>query len=105
MLFSGSLMAKKRKTRQEKIIADLRRKLEATRSRSVGEKWDVGREVRVSREETLTSPSQLPITRLTSHISSPPSISTSFIKKDLTKTFVLAILAISLELVLYFFLG
>ncbi|MFZ5365957.1 MAG: hypothetical protein ACOZBZ_01560 [Patescibacteria group bacterium] len=91
-----------RKTRQEKIIADLRRRLEATRNRSEGEKWDVGREVRVSREELKNSPPQFPISQPTSHFPSSPSISTSYIKKDLTKTFLLTILAISLELVLYF---
>lgn len=100
MLFSGPLMAKKRKTRQEKIIADLRRKLEATKRA----KWEVGSEklepeVRNKKEETKTSH------LLSQNQASSLTFPTSYIKKDLTKTFVLAILAISLELVLYFFIG
>lgn len=91
MLFSGSLMAKKRKTRQEKIIAELRRKLaakEKTRDKS---------------EVVTTTPT--PTTQPVTQSPIPSLIPASLIKKDLTKTFVLAILAISLELVLYFFIG
>lgn len=81
-----------KKTKKEKIIAELRRKLEATRVRREGEKWV--HEVRGEKEST-TSPTSIP----TSHI--PPALPTSYIIKDLQKTFLLAGLAISLELVVY----
>jgi hypothetical protein len=68
-----------RKTRKEKIIADLRRKL--------------------AMSNTETTPSQaIPIIVQPESISVYPVV---LIKKDLTKTAILSILAISLELALF----
>lgn len=105
-------MARKRKTRQEKIIAELRRQLATGKTKDFemspakrdlalpeNEKLDI--EVRSEKKETEKS--NLPFPSPASHLPSFTSI--SLIKKDLTKTFVLTILAISLELVLYFWLG
>lgn len=103
MLFLALLMAKKRKTRQEKIIAELRRKLEATRA--TGEKWVVGSESSRGSEHEEKMERLIPITHPQPITQNSSQYLTPYIKKDLTKTFVLAILAISLELVLYFFLG
>lgn len=102
MLFSGLLMAKKRKTRQEKIIADLRRKLEMTRR---GKEWVMSSESSRESEPEEKMERLIPVTHPRPMTQNSPPISTTYIKKDLTKTFVLAILAISLELVLYFFIG
>ncbi len=79
-----------KKTRQEKIIADLRRKLQTQMTQ-------------VSKPSIeLPEPER----KLTEHVkvegAQVPEIQVSLIKKDLTKTLILTILAISLELVLYF---
>jgi len=94
MVLSGLLMSKKRKTRQEKIIADLRKKLEATKTRNRSNKGVINSESVIS---------TLPTTRPTTQDSI--QYPTSYIKKNLTKTITLAILVISLELVIYFFTG
>lgn len=90
-----------KKTKQEKIIADLRRQLEISRQ----PKWEMrneklDKEVRIEKEEIKKSSFSLPSP--TSSLSSLTSI--TLIKKDLTKTLLLSILAISFELVLYFLL-
>lgn len=104
-------MGKRRKTRQEKIIAQLRRKLEVTKKA----KWEVGGEKsfdselrtaellepEVRNEKAEAKTSYFPPPNQASNISLP----TSYIKKDLIKTAALAALAISLEVVLFFLLG
>jgi len=111
-------MSKKRKTRQEKIIADLRQQLVAGKTKDFevrNVKLETGN--RSERLETSENISHFPSPNLSSHL--PDSLaslrsgpaggsfptSTAYIKKDLTKTLALAILAISLEFVLYFILG
>jgi len=73
-----------RKTKQEKIIADLRKRLRA-------------------QEEKLTLTPKLSLEAKTEF--QPPAetltLSPDLIKKDLMKTILLSIVAISLELVLY----
>ena len=92
-----------KKTRQEKIIADLRRKLASTGS-------NLSPQALPSKPQPITNPQ--PITQLTSltlpptnHLPpttyNPPQVA-AYIKKDLTKTLILTILVISLELMLYF---
>lgn len=90
-----------KKTKKEKIIADLRRQLETTKQ----SKWEIrneklDNEVRAEKKENQKS--NFPFPSPTSQIQFPTSI--MFIKKDLTKTLLLSILAISFELVLYFVL-
>lgn len=82
-----------KKTRQEKIIADLRRKLAQTRT--------VEYIIPKSKPETpaIKQPTVTP------NPSPLPSFSLGLVKKDLTKTLLLTIIAISLEVVLYFYLG
>lgn len=87
-----------KKTKQEKIIADLRRQLETTRV-NVSPMHSIY-SVRNNTVKTSTiQPSQV-----TNNLSVSKD-SLSLIKKDLTKTLILSILAISFELVLYFVLG
>ncbi len=90
-----------RKTRQEKIIADLRRKLETARikdeNQSIGNEADLENGERETEKSSIRNHSQ----NMTKNLS---LTSTAYIKKDLTKTFILTILAISLEIVLYFLL-
>ena len=76
-----------RKTKQEKIIAGLRRKLETT---SVHPEGVPSATFQVNRTPPLTT---RPITQNPS--SSLSVVSTTFIKKDLTKTLFLSLLAIS----------
>jgi hypothetical protein len=78
-----------KKTKQEKIIADLRRRLHA-------------------QEEELTTPKLSSKTRLKQEVriesrsvTDTFAIPTDLIKKDLIKTTILTIVAISLELVVY----
>jgi len=78
-----------KKTKQEKIIADLRRRLQA-------------------QEEKLIAPKLSPKTKPKQEVrtESRPmtdsfAIPTDLIKKDLIKTTILTIVAISLELVVY----
>ena len=76
-----------RKTKKEKIIADLRRKLQnaPVRSQSVPETVKIIEPPTVQTQSLYIYPVQL-------------------IKKDLTKTLLLCILAISLEVALFFVL-
>lgn len=98
-------MGKKRKTRQEKRITDLRKKLVAVQSES-SQKEPTPSEKKSVPANTISlsnySINQTQKNQPRLSFSSP--IPLSYIKKDLTKTFVLAILAISLEIVLYFLL-
>jgi len=88
-----------RKTKKEKIIAELRRKLEHVEVKN--EKLDD--EVRnldilkTGNISTTLVNQNIPPQHLTSHLTLP----TSYIIKDLRKTFILAGLAISLELIVY----
>lgn len=87
-----------KKTKQEKIIADLRRQLETTRVSvsPMHSTYSV-------RDNTVKTPTIQP-SQVTNNLSVSKD-SLSLIKKDLTKTLILSILAISFELVLYFVLG
>lgn len=81
-----------RKTKKDKVIAKLRRELAEQR---------VGSE----KEEGPKHTPPLLTSKPTSHLSSPSPLLTypvSLIKKDLTRTVGLAILAISLELGIYY---
>lgn len=78
-----------RKTKQEKIIADLRRKLRAQEERLTPITPKLSSRIK---QETKTK-SQPLVNTLT--------IPTDLIKKDLMKTLLLTIVAISLELVVY----
>lgn len=80
-----------KKTRREKIIADLRRKLGTNQPTPI-----------IPEQKEFYT---LPKIQTTQSTSVQNLIPINYLKKDLTKTFVLAILAISLELVLYFWLG
>ncbi len=100
----SALMGKRRKTRQEKIITQLRRRLEITpqAKRETGNEkpFDIKLEtVKLPDNEVQKPPSSSPAV----HLSPLPSV--ALIKKDLTKTVALAALAISLEIVLFFLLG
>lgn len=90
-------MSKKRKTKKEKVIAELRRKLQATKEKTSPLPPRATGSPRVEAGIASGDARQYPA----SNISCP----TAYLKRDLTKTFVLAILAISLEIVLYFLLG
>ena len=80
-----------RKTRQEKIIADLKRRLQAqqTKPASVVPQIVKKPELEIRPQE----PSRPPVDTF--------SIPTDLIKKDLVRTVALTIVAISLEFVLY----
>lgn len=77
-----------KKTRKEKIIAELRRKLETAK---------------ISDEKVIVEKkeSPRPIPNFQFPTSNIPTVATSFVLRDLKKTFLLAGLAISLELVVY----
>lgn len=82
-----------RKTRKEKIIANLRRELKRTRLRR-----DLDRQAKIDTQapalkSTIRS-------KTSSKINSSVNLST-FIKQDLKRTFALSLLAISLEFMLY----
>lgn len=80
-----------KKTRQEKIIADLRRKLETVKitDKAVIEKKEPSSSLPSSANYPLTGPKHL------------ENNSTSYVLKDLRKTFLLAGLAISFEIIVY----
>lgn len=85
-----------KKTKKEKIIAELRRRLEITKA--VGQKWEIGNEkldneVRSEIPINQNIPPQFPA----SHVSLP----SSYVVHDLRKTFILTGLAISFEIVVY----
>ncbi|MBM3209477.1 hypothetical protein FJZ40_04275 [Candidatus Shapirobacteria bacterium] len=87
-----------KKTRQEKIIADLRRKLKTT-----GVAWEQlpspppEEKKQAFRPESASQPT--PYQSQSIYIYQP-----QLIKKDLTKTLALTILAVSLEIGMYLFL-
>lgn len=89
-------MAKKRKTREEKIIASLRRELEKSK-----------RELKKikKKEEILPEKKQVKKSKTTNLY--PPCLAgrqvtpNLYLKRDLTKTLTLSILAIGIELVVY----
>jgi len=89
-------MSKKHKTRQAKIISDLRRKLE-TASPSVQSE----NQATISTSFSY-SPKSVPEVLPAQKLSTLPTV---HIKKDLIKTLILSTLAISFELVLYFLIG
>lgn len=93
-----NLMSKK--TKQEKIIADLRRQLEATKTvtNSISEQINYPLPKRTATLPSFSSPQDTKTIAFSQD-------SLGLIKKDLTKTLLLSILAISFELVLYFLLG
>jgi len=89
-----------KKTKQEKIIADLRRKLtlQQIRASTIPAKEFYSPSAPVHPPEEKTTPTA---TTASFDFGTPR---VDLIKKDLTKTLLLSILAISLELVLYFLL-
>lgn len=87
-----------KKTKQEKIIADLRRQLEATNSGTIS--WTPTKEVKAE-PKTIKQKMETPPLR-PSRTTEPLLMSTALIKKDLLKTLILSLLAVSFELVLYF---
>ncbi len=109
------LMGKKRKSRQEKIIADLRRQLltrqPATKPPEISPAF---RETKTKEERPLSPPAYREATssayreatssayREATSFAYREATSFAYLKKDLTKTFLLSILAISFELALYF---
>ena len=92
-------MARKRKTRQEKKIAELRRKLAAQKRRS-RKVFGPERTIQVPAEKTKLPP-QTPSIKKRLPLQ---TFDKKAVKKDLLKTLILSILAISLELVVYFIL-
>jgi hypothetical protein len=80
-----------RKTRQKKIIADLKRKLQAQEGKSASVVPQIVKESRLEFKNQKPSRSQVDTF----------SIPTDLIKKDLVRIIVLTIVAISLEFVVY----
>jgi hypothetical protein len=92
-------MGKKRKTKQEKIILQLKRQLaqQAKKTKSPSIKFEPSQEA-ISKPQNFKSKKVLPIKK--------PDISVfsfdpKLIKKDLLKTAVLSLIIFSLEIVLY----
>ena len=85
-----------KKTKQEKIIADLRRQLSLTQTQK-----EASREITEIQEKKLKPVVSYQIPKSTV-VASPEFL--PLIKKDLMKTLFLSILAIFFELVLYFLL-
>lgn len=90
-------MTKKHKTRQAKIISDLRRKLS---QQAVARPQKALEEQENPNYQLRNLPTTQPKTR-----ADLPMYPVALVKKDLTKTAILTVLAISFELVLYFLLG
>lgn len=96
-------MGKKRKTRQEKIIAELRRELaRQSREPSLESAHQLTRQgAKISEAKiTLTEPKKEKKDGL-----QPLLFTNTFLKKDLAKTLLLTVLILSLEFVLYLKLG
>jgi len=92
-----------RKTRKEKIIAELRRKLKVTQDLEKREEKIENKETKESLKiPTITSKARIDSEDQKQNSLLAISPYTPYIKKDLTKTLILAILAIGLELILYF---
>ncbi len=92
-------MAKKRKTRQEKIILQLKRKL----AENQPETASISSLPR-SRQEAISAEPKTKAPRLTKEKRSNVSIfsyNPSLVRKDLLKTLILALVALSLEFMLY----
>jgi len=95
-------MAKKRKTRREKIITQLRRELERQKQKTaVSSRKPKARQEAISKQPQV-EPKQpeKPKKDDISIFSYDPKL----IRKDLAKTLILALFAVSLEVVLYFYL-
>lgn len=95
-------MARKRKTRREKIIIQLRRELERQKGKTAVSSTEIK-----SRQEAI--PKQPQPEPKETKLAKKADISIflydpRLIKKDLAKTLILAGIAISLEVVLYFYL-
>jgi len=82
---------KKRKTREEKIISQLRRELQETRKNLKGFQEKKQPEVKIKTKKFKTQTTNL-----------KPLASNLYLKKDLTKSLSLAILAIGFECLVYF---
>lgn len=92
-------MSKKRKTRQEKKIAELRRKLAAQKEKD--------KEVSQPKSPTQTPPEKTKLPPQTPSVKRGLPLQTfdkKEVMRDLLKTSILSTLAISLELVVYFIL-
>lgn len=89
-----------KKTRKEKIIADLRRQLSQTKSEIQSPKAEY---LKRTFEKKITAESIPPTDISLSQSNSIYIFPSQLIKKDLTKTIILSILAISFELALFFF--
>jgi len=95
-------MAKKRKTRKEKIILQLRRQLQSQQAKTPIE----SKKNKASQEAILKQPQIEPI-----QVQKPKNVDNTvllgdlkLIKKDLFKTLTLAFIIISFEMVLYLYL-
>ncbi len=91
-----------KKTKKEKIIAELRRKLETREPQNEKDDEVIIKQKDSYREQTPIPNYQLPTVRQ-SRISQPALINlpVNFILRDLKKTFILAGLAISFEFIIY----
>ncbi|MDO8551253.1 MAG: hypothetical protein Q7S03_01040 [bacterium] len=97
-------MSKKRKTRQEKKISDLRRQLETTKTNDYTLPPQETSEAKIQPRTYQLPVIQSSAPQKTTQ-SQPNIFPVAYIKRDLSKTLILALLAFSLELVLYFVLG
>lgn len=104
-------MSKHKKTKQEKIIADLRRKLSTTQQTVIEDTVDINRKERKpirNNEPVIQTIAYTPVTnRINPFLtlkheadSFAKSFDYSYVYRDLRKTLVLTSLAIGLELVL-----
>lgn len=93
-------MSKNKKTRKEKIISDLRRQIHSQEARNFPQSQSVSiDENKISNYKIAQTSSTIPTSPTPTNIF---TINTGDVKKDLTKTFILAILALSFEFVIYF---
>lgn len=88
-----------KKTRKEKIIAQLRRKLETTKVKD--QKWEMEDEKLDDEMRGMKKEISLQDIPLPNQASQVPSLTSGYMMKDLRKTFFLAGLAISLEFIVY----
>lgn len=85
-------MSRHKKTRQQKIIAELRRKL------------SVKNPMEVSPQLVLKEPSLPKLTQINQPLKTTPSLTYSYLLPDLLKTTVLTMSVIALQLILFFLL-
>lgn len=85
-------MSRQKKTRQQKIIAELRRKL------------SVKAPVEVSPEFVVKEPSPSKLTQINQPLKTTPSLTYSYLLPDLLKTTILTMSIITLQLILFFLL-